>query len=84
MTKSFVITFDEKDENFFLDFFKRLKVKALPVDDAPTKEQRLTDFKQSVNEVNELVGGERVNAETWSDMLENVANEIVNEKLETV
>ena len=78
MTKSFVITFDEKDENFLLDFFKRLKVKALPVIDEPTKEQRVTDFKQSLNEVNQLISGEQVNAETWADMLKNIAHEVEN------
>ena len=83
MTKSFVIAFDEKDENFLLDFFKRLKVKALPMSDELTKEQRIIDFKQSINEVNQIVRGERANSETWSDMLENVAQEVKMEKQET-
>lgn len=79
MTKSFVITFDEKDENLLLDFFKRLKVKAFPVNDAPSKEQRVMGFKQSVNEVNQIVRGERANTETWSEMLQNVAQEVKTE-----
>ena len=79
MTKSFVITFDEKDENLLLDFFKRLKVKAFPINDAPSKEQRVMDFKQSVNEVNQIVRGERANTETWSAMLQNVAQEVKTE-----
>ena len=79
MTKSFVITFDEKDENLLLDFFKRLKVKAFPVNDAPSKEQRVMDFKQSVNEVNQIVRGEQANTETWSEMLQNVAQEVKTE-----
>ena len=83
MTKSFVITFDEKDENLVLDFFKRLKIKALPISDAPTKEQRIIDFKQSINEVHQIVRGERANAETWAEMLDNVAQEVNMEKRET-
>ena len=83
MTKSFVITFDEKDENLVLDFFKRLKIKAFPISDAPTKEQRIIDFKQSINEVHQIVRGERANTETWAEMLENVAQEVNLEKRET-
>ena len=83
MTKSFVITFDEKDENLLLDFFKRLKIKAFPISEVPTKEQRIIDFKQSINEVHQIVRGERMNTETWLEMLDNVAQEVNMEKRET-
>ena len=83
MTKSFVITFDEKDENLLLDFFQRLKIKAFPISDAPTKEQRIIDFKQSINEVHQIVRGERMNTETWLEMLDNVAQEVNMKKRET-
>lgn len=57
MSKSLVITFDEKDENLLMAFFNRLKIKALSVENG--KEVRIqkriqeavqTGYWQTLNE----------------------------------
>ncbi len=83
MTKSIIITFNEADEGFLMPLFKRLKIKIQATtstkqveqeDRVPTKEEFLSDLRESVAEMHAHMRGE-IKLQSVEDFLKELKAE---------
>jgi hypothetical protein len=70
MTKTLIIKFDEKDENFLLTFFKKMRVEAQQIPEIDEKDKEVFWVKQRLNE-------KYVKSGKWDTMSDDVRQDAV-------